>query len=364
MTTGSGSTCDIHVQFRAPTFQASEDIESIAGEDSQEKDQSSSTYKASRVKRRPTSLRLSNELNPQERPLTPSIYHGSYGKARKDPRSSVRASFETRTGFGSAAASPRASASHLQLQHLLRAVDVELDTYGLLELRDGFFDASFYRPLKQDTRNEDARKSLPPSFRSHHPLSLRHFVPQQWREFLGFLESLRKYSSGLKLFKTFLGFFVAYVLCLVPASRNWLGRYNYIMVISAIVNHSGRSVGSQVDGVFMTTLGTVAGLGWGSLALYASTSTGPARAGYGGVLATFLILFTTAIAWLRCLFMRFFQAVLCAGIAICYTCLANTSEAVSWRKLFDYGIPWVLGQALCLVVSVCIFTDTGSRSLA
>ena len=136
------------------------------------------------------------------------------------------------------------------------------------------------------------------------------------------------------------------------------------MVVSAIVNHPGRSVGSQIDGLFLTTLGTVAGLGWGSLALYTSTSTAPARAGYGGVLATFLVMFAAAIAWLRCLFMRFYQAVICAGIAICYTCLANTSEAVGWRKVFDYGIPWVLGQALCLLIAALIFPDTGSRSLA
>lgn len=307
---------------------------------------------------------MSNDLGHQKGSLTPKIYHGSYARASRGSRLSSRGSFDARRFYGSAAPSPRASASHVQLQHLLQAVDFEVDTYGLSELRDGFFDASFYRPSRQDTANSDVRESLPPAFRKLHPLSLRHFVPQQWREFVGFINSLRQYRSGLKLSKTFLGFFIAYVICLVPASRDWLGRYNYIIVISALINHSGRSVGSQIDGTIMTTLGTVAGLGWGSLALYASTSTGPARSGYGGVLATFLVSFTAAIAWLRCLFMRFYQAVLCAGIAICYTCLANTSEAVSWRKLLDYGIPWVLGQALCLLVSLCIFPDTGSRSLA
>ena len=56
------------------------------------------------------------------------------------------------------------------------------------------------------------------------------------------------------------------------------------MAISVIVNHPGRPIGSQIDGAFMTVLGTFAGLGWGALALYVSTSTGPARSGYGGIL--------------------------------------------------------------------------------
>ena len=364
MTSGNGPAHDIRIQFRAPTIQASDDIEGVAGQARQEKEQSSSSRENPPAKQRPSSLLLENDQSLPKVPLTPSIYRGSYGRAPNDAKSAIRRSIDARSLCGSAIPTPRASASHLHLQHLLQAVDFELDTYGLSELRDGFFDASFYRPLKQDHTNEDARKSLPPVFRKHHPLSLRHFIPQQWGEFLGFLKSLQKYSSGLKILKTFLGFFVAYLLCLIPASRDWLGRYNYILVISAIVNHSGRSVGSQIDGAIMTILGSVTGLGWGALALYISTSTELARSGYGGVLATFLIIFTAAIAWLRCLFMRFYQAVLCAGMAICYTCLADTSEAVSWRKLFDYGVPWVLGQALCLLISACINPDTGSRSLA
>lgn len=364
MISGSGPASDFHIQYRAPNYQTSDETRGVASQDWQDRDEASSNRVTSRFKRASLSVPVSNDLSHPEGSKTPRIYHGSYARASHGRKLSLRGSLDARSLYGSAAPSPRTSASHVQLQHLLQAVDIEVDTYGLSELRDGFFDASFYRPLRPDRANQNVRESLPPAFRKHHPLSLRYSVLLQWREFVAFLDSLRKYSSGLKLFKTFLGFFIAYAICLIPASRDWLGRYNYIIVISTLINHSGRSVGSQIDGTIMTTLGTIAGLGWGSLALYASTSTGPARSGYGGVLATFLVLFTAAIAWLRCLFMRFYQAVLCAGIAICYTCLANTSEAVSWRKLLDYGIPWVLGQTLCLLVSLCIFPDTGSRSLS
>lgn len=208
-----------------------------------------------------------------------------------------------------------------------------------------------------------ASLTLPPSFKKHHPLSFRYFVPQQLREARTFFRQMTTSRAGIRLLKSFIGFFACYILCLVPASRDWLGRYNYIIVLSALVNHPGRTVGSQLDGAIMTILGTVAGLGWGSLALYVSTSSDIARSGYGGVLAIFLVLFTATIGWLRCVYIRFYQAVISAGFAITYTCLANTSETVSWRKVFDYGIPWVLGQAVCLVVALLIFPAAGSRFL-
>lgn len=255
----------------------------------------------------------------------------------------------------------------MQLEHLPEAVDEYLDGYGLEESRDGFFDASFNKPLQRDHVDlmRKAAETLPDAFRKkNHPLSLRRFLPQQLREAKSFFQRVSTSRAGIRLLKTFLGFFITYIICLIPASRNWLGRYNYTMVISAIVNHPGRAVGSQFDGAILSILGTAAGLGWGSLALYVSTSTATAQSGYGGVLATFLVLFAALIGWLRCVFIRLYQAVLCAGIAIVYTCLADTSQSVGWKKVFDYGIPWVLGQAVCLIIAVVVFPDAGSRSLA
>lgn len=210
-----------------------------------------------------------------------------------------------------------------------------------------------------------AEETLPDTFRmKNQPLSVRRFLPQQLRGAKAFFWRISTTRAGVRLLKTFLGFFITYIICLIPASRNWLGRYNYIMVVSAIVNHPGRAIGSQIDGAILTILGTVTGLGWGSLALYVSTSTATAQSGYGGILATFLVIFAVFIGSLRCIFIRLYQAVLCAGIAIVYTCLADTSQSVGWRKVFDYGIPWVLGQGICLIIAVVVFPDAGSRSLA
>ena len=340
------------IRFRAPTFQETEE----SGP--------SSLEEQPQLKQRKPEAEEGRESS-SSRPTTPSVYLGSFAKDVSRNILALRGSRDAGALQDAVAPSPRASMSHLQLQHLLQAVDVDLDTYGLQEQRDGFFDASFYRPLNRDHAQMmmEASETLPDGFLEKEPLSLRRFIPQQWHELLDIIKQVTTSRAGVKLFKSFLGFFITYVICLIPASRDWLGRFNYIMVLSAIINHPGRSLGSQIDGAVLTIVGTVAGLGWGSLALYVSTSTSPARSGYGGVLATFLVLFTTAIAWLRCVYMRFFQAVISAGIAICYTCLADTSHLVGWRKVFNYGIPWVLGQAVCMLVSTLIFPDTGSRSI-
>lgn len=280
-----------------------------------------------------------------------SVYLGSYAQVAT-PASSSRASSPA-SGVGRHIP----SVSKSKLEGLLSHPDPDLEDFGLEETRDGFFSATFYppKPRRQDSARGAEEKN-------QHEGELSSWVSGLGGSILEVLRELRG-RPGVKLFKSFFGVWAAYVVCLVPASRDWLGRYNFIIAISAIVNHAGRACGSQIDGAFMTCLGTVAGLGWGSLALYVSTSTMVAGRGYGGVLATFLVIFTAAIGYVRCLYMRFYQAVIAAGVSICYVCLANTSEEVGWRKVYDYGIPWALGQALCLVVNFIVFPSAGVRSL-
>ena len=326
---------------------------------------SHNTIRSQRIPQRPTVLKKRNvkhlRIAGPHRRKPQNAYLGSY--AHTSPGASVDPGGQRMIGVSS----PRTSMSHLQLEHLVQTVDADLDTYGIDELRDGFFDASFYRPLQRhhDESMQKAALTLPNSFKSrNHPLSFRLYFLEQLRETKAFFLRISTSRAGIRLLKSFLGFLITYIICLIPASRDWLGRYNGITVISAIVNHPGRAIGSQIDGAILTITGTIAGLGWGSLALYISTSTFTARSGYGGVLATFLVIFAAVIGWLRCLCIRFYQAVLSAGFAIAYICLADTSQDVSWVKVFDYGIPWVLGQAVCLIVSFAIFPDAGTRSLA
>jgi hypothetical protein len=315
-----------------------------------------------------------------------SIYMGSYGPSPSASRPismrSMRSPGSPRSPRPSAVATPRHSAMatprhslsamgtntvHLEeLDHLLRDLNVHLETYGIQETRDGFFDAPFFKPPKTDKEElmRSARDTLPASFRKKHPLSVSHFLPKQWHELKSVARRLMATRAGIKLTKSFLGFFIPYILCLIPVVGNWVGRYRYIMVLSALFNHPGRTIGAQIDGTVLTIMGTCTGLGWGALALYVSDSTSVAESGYGGVLAAFLIIFMGVIASLRSYFIRIYQFVVPAGIAAIFCCLAETGRNVTWEKLLAYGIPWALGQAISLIVCFAIAPDGGSRQIA
>lgn len=258
------------------------------------------------------------------------------------------------------------SISHSQLEDLLHDLNLDLETYGVQELRDGFFDASFFKPPKADHDDlmKEAEYTLPAAFQKTHPLSPKNFFPKQWKGIKEVTRSVVTTRAGIKLTKSFLAFFVAYILCLITPVRDLLGPYSYIMVLSAIFNHPGRTIGAQIDGAILTIFGTATGLGGGAFGLWLSDSTPTARKGYGGVLATFIVIFMAMMAALRSYFVRVYQFVLCAGIAITYTCLANTSEQVDWKKIFNYGIPWLFGQAICFLVCLTVFPDAGARALA
>jgi hypothetical protein len=40
--------------------------------------------------------------------------------------------------------------SHVNLDNLIQNLDLDLETYGVEEFRDGFFDAEFFKPPKED----------------------------------------------------------------------------------------------------------------------------------------------------------------------------------------------------------------------
>ncbi|KAJ6437779.1 Brefeldin A-sensitivity protein 4 [Purpureocillium lavendulum] len=269
---------------------------------------------------------------------------------------------------GSATASRRSSVVDMaHIDEMVPDDKMDTDTYGVEELRDGFFDGMFLKPsvLQEQELLEHAEETLPAAFDKGSPLAPKYFLPRQWHELKSLTRRVTKTRAGIRLLKTFTAFFIAYVLCLVPAVRDWLGRYPDIMVVSVIINHPARPLGAQLDGAILTIVGTAAGLGWGVVGLLLSTSTLAAQAGYGGILALFLALFMTATAFLRSFWNRFYQAALCAGIAITFTTLAETSSHdIAWSKLLSYGIPWLMGQAIALVVNCVVFPDAGARALA
>lgn len=256
-----------------------------------------------------------------------------------------------------------------QLDQMLPDDKIDTDTYGVTELRDGFFDGVFLKPPPPPSEDhqvlEHSKATLPAAFDKTNPLAPKHFLPRQWHEIRSLVRRITTSRSGIHLLKSFTAYSIAYVLCLIPAVHVWLGRYHYVMAVSVIINHPARTFGSQLEGAVFTTLGTAAGLGWGVVGLILSTSTLAASAGYGGILALFLATFMGAIAWIRSFLTRSYQAVLCAGIAITFTTLAETgSRSIQWPKILSYAIPWLFGQAIALIVNCVLFPDAGAQPLA
>ncbi|KAH0491183.1 hypothetical protein TgHK011_002625 [Trichoderma gracile] len=253
------------------------------------------------------------------------------------------------------------------IEEILPDDHVDPDTFGVVEERDGFFDALFVKstPLIPEGFVERSRASLPAAFDKDSPLAARRFIPRQIDAVKSVVRNVTTTRAGIRLLRSFTAYFAAYIMCLVPAVRQWLGRYHYIVAVSVILNHPARTLGAQLEGALFTSIGTAAGIGWGAVGLLLSTSTSAASAGYGGVLALFLALFMAVVAWVRSYYSRFYQMVVCAGVAIIFTLLAQTRGSfVVWEKLRNYAVPWLLGQALALLVNCTVFPDAGARPLA
>lgn len=261
---------------------------------------------------------------------------------------------------------PSSTHSLVQLDHMV-SDKIDTETYGVSELRDGFFDAMFLRPSHVFAADllQDSADTLPAGFDKASPLALRRYFPRKRQALVSVVKRVTKTRDGIRLLKSFSAFFVAYVLCLLPVIRNWLGRYHYIMAVSVIVNHPARSLGSQLDGAILTIVGAACGLAWGVLGLLLSESSVAARAGYAGVLAVWMALFMTSISLTRAFFIRFYQAIHSAGLAVVFATLAETgSRQAEWTKLRDYGFAWLFGQAIALLINCVIFPDAGARDLA
>lgn len=294
-----------------------------------------------------------------------SIYRGSFNQSSHHSRASLSGSLKS--PGNSAPVSPRTSISHAHLADLLRDLNLDLETYGVEEFRDGFFDASFFKPSQTDHENpmEEAGFTLPAALQTKHPLFPKSFLRKQWQGIKTVVRDITTTRAGIKFIKSFSAFFIAYVLCLISVVRASLGRYGYFMVLSTLINHPGRTFGAQVDGAVLTIFGSATGLGWGAFALWLSDSTAISRHGYGGILATFLVVFMASMAALRSYYIRVYQFVLSAGIAVIFITLVDTSsENIHWNKFFSYGIPWLLGQAICLLLCCTVFPDAGARPLA
>lgn len=298
---------------------------------------------------------------PTSRPV--SLYHHS---RTETPTGSQTPKGHSRAG-SLAVATPdagRAFASMSQ-DHLEQILCNEVETrntFGIHELRDGFFDAVFvprsiieklaYQSLKAATLNMNDEK----------PLAFMESVKEEARKALHLLMA-RNYGCPY-FFKSFLAYGIAYVLCLVNATGNWLGEYRYLMCLATVIHHAGRTAGNQIEIAIMTLSMGAFGMALGTLAVFISSSTTPAENGYGGVLAAFLLVIVSTISWFRASFIRLYHGMISFSAVFLFTVLLDAeTDDHSWKYLWNIGIPYTFGILTALLVNLVILPDFGHHSI-
>ncbi|KAF8422071.1 Fusaric acid resistance protein-like-domain-containing protein [Tirmania nivea] len=244
------------------------------------------------------------------------------------------------------------SSSQLQLD--------QYDTYGVEEHRDGFFDASFFRPL-QTAPNPNV--TITPQSYNQRPY-FSQVIHTLVSDFKDFLLTAFWTHQGVNVAKSLLAYLICYYLCLIPTVQKWLGNYSYFATISVLLNHSGRTFGAQLDGLVLCILGASVGMGWGCMALELSDRIGPFKDRREGLLEAILIIFAAVMALLRSTLVRLYQALMSAGLAVFFMCLVDSNQE-HWdkKKVREFAVPFLVGQAVCLAVNVIVFPGAGGREV-
>ena len=236
-------------------------------------------------------------------------------------------------------------------------------TFGLEELRDGFFDAIFvpktiietlaFQSVKQAT--EDVNNIVETeSWTTRFKMQVKNLI-----------HLLMIKTVGCPPFaKAFIAYAIAYILCLVGVISHWLGSYSYFMCLATILHHAGHTSGCQIEIAVLSIFGGALGLAWGALAVFVSTSTGPAFNGYGGILAMFTLIIIAITSWLGANFVRLYHGIMAFSIIfLCTTIIKTGVPDPQWRSLWDIGIPYLFGVILSLLVNLTVMPDFGHRSI-
>ncbi|KAM3169647.1 Protein BRE4 [Saccharomyces cerevisiae] len=303
----------------------------------------------------------------------PDIVKGSYSQTSL--RSLHELNYKNPAGISglSFAGSPQqsvASLSQMRLENLVKDKHwEEVEDFGLEELRDGFFDAAFTKPDSKarspnsdiDDDNGAARKKLQSGF-----TKLSEYVwTAIYRPIIHFPRDIRK--NGVSIFKFFIAYFIVIVICVIRPSGRWIGHeFRYFLPIAVLIHHPVRNIGVQLEMTISSIIGASFGLGWSALAWYISTATKPTANYHGGILFQSLTMALLFAIWLRSVYRRFFYFTTSFSISIIFTHtvrLASSKFDLKWQIFWDFGISYLFGLLLSLLVCVCVSPHSGNAEL-
>ncbi|CCF58620.1 hypothetical protein KAFR_0F00230 [Kazachstania africana CBS 2517] len=231
----------------------------------------------------------------------------------------------------------------------------ELIDYKFEELRDGFFTGLFANPESP----MDTNLPLPPKSEE---LSKSYFIKSHRKVFLHQLT--KKYTE---IFKYFLAYLIAYILCVIHPVGNWLGdEYRYFIPLAVLLHHPARNVGVQLEITLESLIGGIFGVGWSSLAWYVSTSRGPAIRFQGALLFLSMMLALLISTWLRNFYKRLLYPSLTFGISIIYfhsVQIVKNKTDLNWRLYREFSLSYIVGMLISLSVNILIFPQSGNTEL-
>ncbi|CCC69603.1 hypothetical protein NCAS_0D00220 [Naumovozyma castellii] len=256
------------------------------------------------------------------------------------------------------------SFSHLRLENLAKDKHWEiLEDFDLEELRDGYFDAVFTKPERQhevDMNDNDVaglinNKNAVWNYR-------RIFCRSNMKDFY-----TRVFNERESLLKYWLAYFISIIICVIRPSGKWIGhRYRYFLPIAVLIHHPVRNVGVQLEMSIFSILGAVLGMGWSSLAWYISTATGPTASHQGGILFQSLVMALLWSTWLKSYIQRSLYFSLSFSIVVIFSHtvdLVHSKHDLKWKLFWDFGISYLFGILLSLLICVSVCPHSGNNEL-
>lgn len=238
----------------------------------------------------------------------------------------------------------------------------QLEDFNLEELRDGFFDAQFTKPnrvvVDEDDDYNGKTGNLLSSVSGGKPFHCLKISERLWADFK---------KNIVPIFKFFTAYFVALVICVTHRSGNWVGhRYRYFLPIAMLIHHPVRTVGVQLEMFLMSVVGGVLAMGWSALAWYISVVKKPTKLHPGGILFASLTLALIFSTWLKELYQRTLYLTLTFNIAAIFlhdVSLRHSENDLQWMVFWDFGISYLFGMILSMVVCIVISPHAGNSDL-
>lgn len=246
----------------------------------------------------------------------------------------------------------RSNISQLKLNRLVQEQKWEkLESFDLEELRDGYFD---------------------PVFTAHESMFADDVAPvtsssneKKWLKLLN-IKNLRK--EWRHILKYWVAFFISIVICLIEPAGQWIGQeFRYFLPVAVLLHHPARNIGIQLEISIQSILGAATGMAYAALVWYVSTATLPAANNQGGILFFGQFLAIILTDWVRTLFQRSFYFATSCGVATLFFCsssLKMSKSELEWKLFWDFGISYLYGIILSLLVCATLFPETGHSTVA